>query len=1581
MDRTADTPPVQVRRSLGIKGKGTTLSDSFIELDRTFHLSVATGAKSDDVDLTQPFGRRSQMTWIDLLARPRVAILSGGGTGKTIEIRHRAKLLHAEGRHAFFLRIENVLADFAGAFEKIAGNHEQFLEWVKSGDEGWVFLDSVDEARLKSPKEFEQAINYVGRVLEPVLQQAHIVVTGREAAWRARTDRELIREHLPYESSTQAVTQALGEELLAPQGNDAELEYDDGKGNDVEPDYDDAAEESTAGKEADSSEAESNAVLIVGFDTLDEKQVETFVRAKGATDVAGFMKAVERKEAQSETARPLDLEGLVDYWNANGKIGGQFELTKATIARRLAEVDPDRAEATTLTRDQLRQAARMIAAASMLMQAPEIRLLDAPADLRGVEPGDILDWSEKDIRTLLLRPLFVASQFGAVRLYVQKVREFLTAEWLQSRLVDHASRARIEALFFRIQYGREVVVPAMRGVLPWLALLDPDVLARVRRVAPEVMFEGGDPSRLPLEMRRDLLSKACAQLEGNPGRSSLTDFQAVQRFAAPDLANHIKSLLATYRADDEVVYFLMRMVWQGEIIGALDEAKQIASSATEFSVRLIALRAVATLGTDDDRASVRAALLSNATPPERKWVAEAIETLPRDEAGLTWLLQAYVGAKLEKRYSIDPLPDAVEAYVADLSLELLPQLVAGLQTLLAPAVGPDDGDRGRQPHDWLMGAAIAALDRLVKAKDPATFQAPVIALLLRIPVAVRLGDNDNREDSARLAEHVGAWAPLNRALFWADVESTRARRLKKSGEPLVDIRGVGIYGRYWSLTADDFDFVEREIGTRSLLDDRLVALSAAHTLYRENDRLPRWRQRLRRRAKGTPELEAALAALLGPQSEQLKKWRREEAQWKQRSTRKAARRDTNREQWRTHLQANVEALRTPLSGGGIRNSQHYLSTRMRESDKSSSRWTDGKWRSLIPEFGPDVARAFRDGAVAFWRTHTPKLLSNGAESNSTPFATVFGLTGLLFESRESRDWATHLTPEDAELATRYAMRELNGFPPWLPRLFAAHPESVLQVVLGEIDFELGAAVAINSPSHYVLSDVSSVGSWLWHNLAPELLKRLNSPPPSAPHLRQILAILAGSDVDGVDIAALARKHAATSVDELAALWFAAWLGVEPARALPALSAHLAALPDKARQVEVAMHCLIALTGGRHGRRVAREAYRIVPHLTTLFLLVHQYIVEDEDLRRVGEGVYSPILRDDAQESRDALLVPLRDTPGQEAYFALQRIASEHPSKRGRDWATRLAHARAVADADRPGWLGSQVREFQKSLERTPDNHQELHDLAVDRLLDLKHWLEHGETSIAEVLLMPEETVVRNVVADWCKTRGLNRYVIAQEEEFADKKRTDIRFQSMAFDSPVPAELKLANLWSGAQLAERLENQLCNDYLRDQRSSRGIFLLMYQGGRSYWNLPDGSRVTSVEALTEGLQAHWAKVAKDFPHVHAVHVIGIDLTMRAKPKGRAATKKVTKKIGKKAAKKATKEAATKKVAKLTAKIAVAKSTKSATKQPAKAGRTRAAVTTEKRAASLGHAPVKMAAAAANSVPKPATRIQKRSRAARP
>ena len=790
------------------------MGESFIELGRTFHVSPATAAERDDIELTHVFGRSAQLTWSDLRERARVVILSGAGAGKTEEIREQARQLHQQGKPAFFLRIEHVVSDFAGAFDAAAGNHEQFLAWIASGEEGWIFLDSVDEARLKSAYEFDQAIKRMGRELKTNLQQAHILITGREAAWRAVTDGQLVRDYLPY----------IAPQSHQPSGGDEDDAESAGQDSELEATLDQMLEDEQDGTSIQSpKELDPNQVLVVGFDDLRGSQIEAFARAHGVSDMPQFMTAIELKEAQADTARPGDLEGLVDYWKAHGQIGSQSELTDAGITRRLIERNPIRAQATTLTREELREGARRLAAAATFTQTADIRLPAAPKGVDGLLGGDILEWSESDINTLLQRPLFAHSVHGSMRFHVQKTREFLTAEYLHQLLVDHGSRARIESLFFRMQYGREVVVPSMRGVLPWLALRDRGVLDRVRRVASEVMFEGGDPRKLPLDVRRQLLVEACKQLANPTRRTSVRDYQAVQRFAAPDLADDIRALLASYRDVDEVVYFLMRMVWQGEIREVVSDALQVALTK-DSTTRIVAMRAVAALGSHLDQERVRANLLSQSDPVDRAWVAEVLATLPRDATGMAWLLEAIPRVRPEKRFSVDPLPRAVEAFVSELGMSDLPTLINGLQRLMVPDIGKDTEENigKREPFDWLLGAAIDALNRLVQARDPSVREAPTMALLRRLPVAVRFGDKDDRTDSTTLGDHVAAWPELNRDLFWRDVQQTRLRRFNKSGETLQGIWGVGFWGHYWTLVADDFDYIEGEIAQQPEVDDRLV---------------------------------------------------------------------------------------------------------------------------------------------------------------------------------------------------------------------------------------------------------------------------------------------------------------------------------------------------------------------------------------------------------------------------------------------------------------------------------------------------------------------------------------------------------------------------------------------------------------------------------------------------------------------------------------------------------------------------------------------------------------------------------------
>jgi hypothetical protein len=276
--------------------------------------------------------------------------------------------------------------------------------------------------------------------------------------------------------------------------------------------------------------------------------------------------------------------------------------------------------------------------------------------------------------------------------------------------------------------------------------------------------------------------------------------------------------------------------------------------------------------------------------------------------------------------------------------------------------------------------------------------------------------------------------------------------------------------------------------------------------------------------------------------------------------------------------------------------------------------------------------------------------------------------------------------------------------------------------------------------------------------------------------------------------------------------------------------------------------------------------------------MHVYIRIAEDIDRAGTGVYSPGLRDDAQSARDGLLAFIRETPGKAAFLALQEIALAHPAERLRPWSAFYAQQKATADSQTPPWEPAKVVEFHEHLEHTPSTHRELWNLAADRLLDLKHDLEDGDSSCAEILLLAnQETSIRKFIGGWLRDRAAGRYVVPQEEQLADDTRPDYRFQSSQVYEAVPVELKLSQKWSGPQHFERLENQLCGQYLRDMSSSCGIFLLVNHGGKAKWESPTRGPLAFNE-LVDALQEHWLTIAPKFPHVEDIMVIGIDLIKR-------------------------------------------------------------------------------------------------------
>ena len=611
----------------------------YIQLDRTFHELSEREGESDDIELRRALRVGKRLGWADLVQEYRAILLSEAGTGKTLEMRHAAEVLRAEGNPTFFLRIEYLSENFDEAFE--VGTREEFEAWLSSDKEGWLLLDSVDEARLKNPRDFELAIRKMGNRIVSALQRVHILITGRITAWRPKTDLELCSKHFPYE-----IPQSIPDT--------PEDEFD---GN-------------WAGAVTDKAGEQENRTpfKIVAIDDLEPRQIERFAMARGVEDRKSFLDAVERADAWSFAARPQDLEELVEFWVDHGRIGSRLEIMQNSVERRLEERDQSRAEAHPLSPTRAREGARLVAAAATLAQEQNIRVPDGSANRTGISINAILpDWNDNDRTTLLSRPIFSEAIYGTVRFHHRSVREFLTAEWLAELLRRDTSRRKIEALFFQNQYGLAVVVPTMRPVLPWLALMDEKVRESLRKIAPEVILEGGDPRKLPLETRRTILHEVCGLIASGTSRSNTTDYNAVQRFADNQLAADIKELIVRYSENDDLLSFLLRMVWLGQIQEALPEAMSVAlSAAASKYTRVAAFRAVCAVGTPEDVERIRTTFVNEADELDREWLAELVGDLEPTEENADWLLLCLSKTKDEEPYHVDGLSDAVVEFVQSL---------------------------------------------------------------------------------------------------------------------------------------------------------------------------------------------------------------------------------------------------------------------------------------------------------------------------------------------------------------------------------------------------------------------------------------------------------------------------------------------------------------------------------------------------------------------------------------------------------------------------------------------------------------------------------------------------------------------------------------------------------------------------------------------------------------------------------------------------------------------------------------------------------------------------------------------------
>jgi hypothetical protein len=783
------------------------------------------------------------------------------------------------------------------------------------------------------------------------------------------------------------------------------------------------------------------------------------------------------------------------------------------------------------------------------------------------------------------------------------------------------------------------------------------------------------------------------------------DNSAIERIAASDLAPDALALLEGYRDNDDVIFFLGRLIWQGEMASCAPALFDIATDTSRGKyARIAAIRGVMAVGEQALKDKLWKTIAQDPAPLDRAVFSELVDWAAPTTTSVALVLRALAHATARERFNPTGLSHSLHQFVDRLPVMAdaiddhpLGRLVEGLNVFLnrKPFI-QRDGCHVSEEFAWLMPVALHAVDRLVAARSAQSLTPTAIGVLCNWPALRFWRGNDVDDYRTALDKNVSRWPELNDLLYWNSIAVCRAQRAAKS-ETLTDDWPIAYLGHFWRFGVEDFQRCLGWVASRQG-DDRAVALSRCHQIYVDGARPSAWLASLRAAVADDAGLTATLEARLDLKpSPEMVKMDEENRRWERENDTRERQQKKDRGDWVRALMANPDRVLHPmgLQPGQFSVDQCYLLRSIMGNGVTTSREDGANWRTLIPEFGEQVARAYRDAAVVYWRAYRPTLRSEGGEPGSASDSLIFAMSGLAIEAAEDSAFAQRLTQEEARHAFRYITWGLNGFPVWFEALYRAFPSIGLEAVATELIWELEHSVA-EHPLHYILHHILYYAPWLHADVAPFILDSLGAHDIlNRDALRYCLNILAGSGVAPGVLGTLAEKKATDAAAEnQTPRWFALWVDTNPGVAVPTLERHLEALspPDASTFAQL---FIVALLGDRHGMGTRVGAYRNAGDLKRLYVLMHRYIRSDEDIHRVGKGVYSPTLRDNAQDGRSTLFNMLVEVPGPDAYEAIKALEEEHPESDYRRWMAIRARERATRDADEPLWTVEKVREFSR----------------------------------------------------------------------------------------------------------------------------------------------------------------------------------------------------------------------------------------------------------------------------------------------
>jgi hypothetical protein len=537
--------------------------------------------------------------------------------------------------------------------------------------------------------------------------------------------------------------------------------------------------------------------------------------------------------------------------------------------------------------------------------------------------------------------------------------------------------------------------------------------------------------------RKKILSDIVRRIVSNEDDRSARDNSAIARIANPDLSGETQQLVNEYGDNDDAIFFLGRLVWQGEMASCVEPFVDIALDSTRgIYARRVSARAVMTCGSVGQKQRLWQKLNGNDAQIPRELLSELVEDAKPDNHSVKHLLISLGKLPPYKRLQASGLGLSLHQFVERLPIvddqQAVTQLLDGLYTYFEkPPYVERRECRVSEEYAWLLSPATHAIKRLVEARSSVAFGKRAISIMLMVPALRYWNDNDLSEHEGNLQALVPDWPELNDALYWISIEQARTAEAAKSSELLTDIWSVSWLGHFWNFDTNSLPRLLEFMSSRPLQDDRLIALSTAVRVYAKIDRPAHVLSNLQDAVTDDPVLRRQLDSLLNPPvPDAMRRYEEKRAETHRKRKKEEKRKKQVRYTWMADLRANPDRVRNPPNPNSDKftDDQYWLMFELQNRSSAADRSAYANWQALIPDFGEAVAQAYRDAAVNHWRYYLPNLRSEGAQSNSTPYSLIFAMGGLEMEATENLEFPSNLDEKQAVMLCVISPGNLTDFP-------------------------------------------------------------------------------------------------------------------------------------------------------------------------------------------------------------------------------------------------------------------------------------------------------------------------------------------------------------------------------------------------------------------------------------------------------------------------------------------------------------------------------------------------------------------------